>query len=254
MTPSSELNRLTISDAAERLRRREISAVELTRACFSRIDAVDGRLNAFITVTEKEALEQAEAADHRLKTGDAPALCGIPLGIKDIYCTRGVRTTCASKILENFVPPFDATVIAKLRAEGAVFVGKTNMDEFAMGSSTENSAFGPTMNPHDLSRVAGGSSGGSAAAVAAEECLAALGTDTGGSIREPASFCGVVGLKPTYSRVSRYGVVAYASSLDQVGPFTKTVRDTAILLRSLAGADRGIRPAPHVRFQITSTR
>ncbi len=256
MASSSELNRLTVSEASERLRRREISAVELTQACLDRIRAIDSRLNAFITVTEKGALEQANAADQRLKAGNAPALCGIPIAIKDIYCTRGVRTTCASKILEAFVPPFDATTIAKLRAEGAVFVGKTNMDEFAMGSSTENSAFGPTLNPHDLARVAGGSSGGSAAAVAADECLASLGTDTGGSIREPASFCGVVGIKPTYSRVSRYGVIAYASSLDQVGPFAKSVRDASMLLRTLAGADPrdstcSARPVPDYERALT---
>ncbi|HYL58750.1 MAG TPA: Asp-tRNA(Asn)/Glu-tRNA(Gln) amidotransferase subunit GatA [Candidatus Acidoferrales bacterium] len=233
----SELNKLTIAEAAARLRKRDISARELTRDCLDRIAAIDRKLNAFITVCDTDALAQADAADKRLASGDAPALCGIPLGIKDIYATAGVRTTCASRILENFVPPFDATVIERLRADGAVFVGKTNMDEFAMGSSTENSAFGPTLNPHDLSRVAGGSSGGSAAAVAAHECLGALGTDTGGSIREPASFCGVVGIKPTYSRVSRYGVVAYASSLDQVGPFAKSVRDAAIILRTLAGVD-----------------
>ena len=203
---ASELNRLTITEARERLRRREISARELTRACLDRIAAVEPRVNAFITVSASEAMAQAEDADRRLARGDAPDLCGIPLGIKDIYCTRGVRTTCASKILGDFTPPFDATAIERLRAAGAVFVGKANLDEFAMGSSTENSAFGPTRNPHDLERVAGGSSGGSAAAVAADECLAALGTDTGGSIRLPASFCGVVGIKPTYSRVSRYGV------------------------------------------------
>jgi aspartyl-tRNA(Asn)/glutamyl-tRNA(Gln) amidotransferase subunit A len=234
---ASELNRLTITEARLRLRRREISSRELTRACMERIAAVEPRLGAFITVCEAEAIAQADEADRRLADGDAPPLCGIPLGIKDIYCTRGVRTTCASKILGDFVPPFDATVIAKLRAQGAVFVGKTNMDEFAMGSSTENSAFGPTHNPYDLERVAGGSSGGSAAAVAADECLAALGTDTGGSIREPASFCGVVGIKPTYSRVSRFGVAAYASSLDQVGPFAKTVRDAAAVLGAIAGVD-----------------
>ena len=234
---SSDLNTLAIADAARMLRAREISAVELTRACLGRIAAVEPKIHAYLTVSEKEAVAQADAADARIRAGDAPALCGIPLAIKDIYATRGVRTTCASRMLENFVPAYDATVIARLRADGAVFLGKTNLDEFAMGSSTENSAFGPTMNPHDISRVAGGSSGGSAAAVGAHECLAALGTDTGGSIREPASFCGVVGIKPTYSRVSRYGVIAYASSLDQVGPFSKTVRDASIVLRSLAGVD-----------------
>jgi aspartyl-tRNA(Asn)/glutamyl-tRNA(Gln) amidotransferase subunit A len=233
----TELFRLTIADARDLLARREISSADLTRACLDRIAAMERRLNAFITVCPREAMEQAEAADKRIAAGNAPALCGIPLAIKDIFLTRGLRTTCASKILDKFVAPYDATVITKLRCAGAVFLGKANMDEFAMGSSTENSAFGPTRNPYDPERVAGGSSGGSAAAVAADECLAALGTDTGGSIREPASFCGVVGLKPTYSRVSRYGVIAYASSLDQVGPFAKTVRDAAILLRELAGVD-----------------
>jgi aspartyl-tRNA(Asn)/glutamyl-tRNA(Gln) amidotransferase subunit A len=234
---ADELFRLTIAEARDLLVRREISAVELTRACLGRIGEQERRLNAFITVCPREATAQAETADKRLAQGNAPALCGIPLAIKDIYATRGVRTTCASKILANFVPPHDATSIARLRGAGAVFLGKANMDEFAMGSSTENSAFGPTYNPYDWQRVAGGSSGGSAAAVAADECLAALGTDTGGSIREPASFCGVVGIKPTYSRVSRYGVIAYASSLDQVGPFAKTVRDAAIVLREVAGVD-----------------
>ncbi len=254
---TSELHKLSVSAARDMLRKREVSSREITRACLDRIAEVEPRLNAFITVSEREALEQADAADRRLASGDgAPAMCGVPIALKDIYCTRGVRTTCASKILDNFVPPFDATVIAKLRAEGAVFLGKTNMDEFAMGSSTENSAYGPTRNPHDLERVAGGSSGGSAAAVAADECLASLGTDTGGSIREPASFCGVVGIKPTYSRVSRYGVIAYASSLDQVGPFAKTVRDVAILLRTLAGVDPrdstcSARPVPDYEKALT---
>jgi aspartyl-tRNA(Asn)/glutamyl-tRNA(Gln) amidotransferase subunit A len=256
MPMTAELNRLTITEARDLLRKREISARELTRACLDQIKLVDPKLNAFITVCAREAHEQAEAADTRLVAGDAPSLCGIPIAIKDIYATKGVRTTCASKILETFVPPYDATVIAKLRANGAVFVGKANLDEFAMGSSTENSAFGPTRNPHNVERVAGGSSGGSAAAAAADQCLGSLGTDTGGSIREPASFCGVVGLKPTYSRVSRYGVIAYASSLDQVGPFGKTVRDAAILLRDLAGADPhdstcSARPVPDYEAALT---
>jgi len=178
---TSELNKLTIAEASAKLRSREITATRLTRDCLDRIAAAEPKLHAFITVNEKEALEQARAADARLDAGKAPLLCGIPLGTKDIYATKGVRTTCASRILETFVPPFDATVIERLRADGAIFVGKTNMDEFAMGSSTENSAFGATANPHDTARVSGGSSGGSAAAVAAHECLAALGTDTGGS-------------------------------------------------------------------------
>ena len=255
---TSDLNRLTIAEARDLLRKREISATELTRACLEQIKLVDPKLNAFITVCAREAVDQAAAADQRLAAGDAPALCGIPLAIKDIYATRGVRTTCASKILENFVPPFDATVIARLRDTGAVFVGKANLDEFAMGSSTENSAFGPTRNPHNVERVAGGSSGGSAAAVAADQCLGSLGTDTGGSIREPASFCGVVGLKPTYSRVSRFGVIAYASSLDQVGPFAKTVRDAAIILTALAGVDPcdstcSARPVPDYEAALTGS-
>jgi aspartyl-tRNA(Asn)/glutamyl-tRNA(Gln) amidotransferase subunit A len=252
-----ELFRLTISQAQEALRKREFSAVELTRACLERISAVEPMLNAFLTVAESEALIQAEAADRRLAdSSSAPALCGIPIGIKDIFATRGIRTTCASRILENFVPPFDATVIARLREEGAVFLGKLNMDEFAMGSSTENSAFQPSRNPYDLTRVPGGSSGGSAAAVAADECLAALGTDTGGSIRQPAALCGIVGLKPTYSRVSRYGVIAFASSLDQVGPLTKTARDSAVMMRVLAGVDPrdstcSARPVPDYEAALT---
>src|SRR5262249_25227665 len=222
--PPSNLHRLTVARGRDGLRRGEFSAVELARACLDRIRNLEPRLNAFITVTENDALEQAHAADLRLKSGGVPDLCGIPLAIKEIYATRAVRTNCASKILHNFVPPFDATVIAKLRAEGAVFLGKANMDEFAMGSSTENSAFGPTRNPYDLERVAGGSSGGSAAAVAADECLASLGTDTGGSIREPAAFCGVGGIKPTYSKVRRLGGLPHPAPLGPSGPFCQHLR------------------------------
>jgi aspartyl-tRNA(Asn)/glutamyl-tRNA(Gln) amidotransferase subunit A len=233
-----DLNSLTLAGAAERLLRREISAVELTEACLERIAETEPKLHAFITVSDEEARREAAAADERLRSGKPLSLLdGIPLALKDVFITRGVRTTAASRILEDFVPPFDGTSVARLRRAGAVLLGKTNCDEFAMGSSTENSAFGPSYNPWSLERVPGGSSGGSAVAVGASQCLGALGTDTGGSIRLPASFCGVVGLKPTYGRVSRYGIIAYASSLDQVGPFAHDVRDAAILLEAIAGHD-----------------
>jgi aspartyl-tRNA(Asn)/glutamyl-tRNA(Gln) amidotransferase subunit A len=211
--------------------------VEATRAFVERIVATDARLNAFITVCAEQALAEAAGADRRLAGGDVAPLTGIPLAIKDIFNTLGVRTTCASKILDNYVSPYDATAFARIKAQGAVLLGKVNMDEFAMGSSNENSAFGAVRNPWDTACVPGGSSGGSAACVAARQAPAALGTDTGGSIRQPASHCGVVGLKPTYGRVSRYGVIAYASSLDQVGPVTRDVRDCALLLQAIAGYD-----------------
>ena len=228
---------LTIAQAHELLNKREISSVELTRAVLERITRVEPQVGAFITVTPEAALKQAEAADRRIAAGQILPLTGIPLAIKDLISTQGIRTTCASRILEHYVPPYDATVITRLRDLDAVMVGKTNLDEFAMGSSTENSALQVTRNPWNPEYIPGGSSGGSAAAVAAGECLGALGSDTGGSIRQPASHCGVVGLKPTYGRVSRYGLVAYASSLDQIGPLAKTVADCALLLQALAGHD-----------------
>jgi len=232
-----ELYSLTIHAAQEMLRQGEISSVELTESVLARIEAVEGQTQAYISLQPELALSMARLADERRATGEDNALLGIPLGIKDAIITQGVTTTAGSKILENFVPPFDATVIGKLRQAGAVFVGKTNTDEFTMGSSTEYSAFKRTRNPWDLNRVPGGSSGGSAAATAADEALATLGTDTGGSIRQPASLCGVVGLKPTYGRVSRYGLIAHGSSLDQIGPLTKDVEDAAIMLSYLAGQD-----------------
>jgi aspartyl-tRNA(Asn)/glutamyl-tRNA(Gln) amidotransferase subunit A len=232
-----DLTELTIHELHERLRSGEVSSVEATRAYLARIEATDDQLNAFITVCPEEALAAAEAADRRIAAGTADLLTGIPLALKDIFVTEGIRTTCASKILESFIPPYDGTAVTRLKERGAVILGKLNMDEFAMGSSNENSAFGPVKNPWNLETVPGGSSGASAAAVAARQAAGTFGTDTGGSIRQPASHCGVVGLKPTYGRVSRYGVIAYASSLDQVGPLARDVEDCAILLQAVAGYD-----------------
>ncbi len=232
-----ELYDQTIHQLQELLRTRQVSAVELTENVLARIERVEPRINAFITPCRDLALGQAEAADRQLAKGEGGPLCGIPLSIKDVLCTQGVRTTCGSKILESFIPPYDATVIRRLNEQGAVMVGKVSMDEFAMGSTTETCAFGVPKNPWNPDYICGGSSGGSAASVAAGECLASLGSDTGGSVRQPASHCGVVGLKPTYGRVSRFGLLAFASSLDQVGTLTKDVRDAALLLGAIAGHD-----------------
>ena len=232
-----ELYSLTIHELLDKLRTGDISSVEITSSVFGRIDAVEKDVRAYITLMRETALAEAAQADLAIRKGGIGALTGIPIALKDIFCTNGVRTTCGSRILHNFIPPYDATVVEKLRAAGAVLTGKTNMDEFAMGSSTETSFFGATRNPWDLTRIPGGSSGGSAAAVAADECIAALGSDTGGSIRQPAALCGVVGMKPTYGRVSRFGLIAFASSLDQIGPFTKDVEDCAILMNVIAGYD-----------------
>ena len=227
----------TLTELRDRLGRREISAVEVTDAYLERITETNPQVNAYITVCADSARKEAITADRALANGDARPLTGLPIAAKDIFNTAGLRTTCASRILDGYVSPYDATAIARIKAQGAVILGKLNMDEFAMGSSNENSAFGAVRNPWNLERVPGGSSGGSAACVAARQAGAALGTDTGGSIRQPAAHCGVVGLKPTYGRVSRYGVIAYASSLDQVGPLTRDVRDSALLLQAIAGFD-----------------
>ena len=256
----ADLNALTIAEARDGLRRGDFTARELTEACLAAIDGADA-LNAVVTKTPEKALAMADAADARLRDGDCPALCGVPIGVKDLFCTEGVRSQAASTILEDFAPRYESTVTAQLWAQGAVMLGKLNMDEFAMGSSNETSCYGPVASPwrrrgDNRPLTPGGSSGGSAAAVAADLCLAATGTDTGGSIRQPAAFTGIVGLKPTYGRCSRWGIVAFASSLDQAGPMTKTVRDAAIMLRAMSGEDpkdstSAPQPAPDFEAALT---
>ena len=249
------LRRLSITDLTARLARREVSAREALDACLEQVDRVDPRVKAFLSIDRDDARAQADAADRELAAGGVPEgrpLLGVPVALKDVLAHRGQPLQCSSRILGDFVSPYDATVVERLRAAGAVVFGRLNMDEFAMGSSTENSAFGTTLNPWDTTRVPGGSSGGCAAAVAAGEAFATIGSDTGGSIRQPAAFCGCVGVKPTYGRVSRYGLVAFASSLDQIGPFTRTVGDAALMMEVLAGQDRRDstsvpRPVPRYR-------
>ncbi len=227
----------TVMELHNILKNKEATSVEITKEFLDKIAETDKIINAYITICEETAIEQAKIADEKIKNGEIDVLTGIPLSIKDLICTKGIKTTCASKMLHNYIPTYNATVYEKLLQKGIVTLGKTNMDEFAMGSSNETSFFGPVRNPHDFERVPGGSSGGSAASVAADMCAGSLGSDTGGSIRQPASFCGVVGLKPTYGRVSRYGLVAFASSLDQIGPLAKNVEDCAILLEAISGYD-----------------
>ncbi|MFA6919178.1 MAG: Asp-tRNA(Asn)/Glu-tRNA(Gln) amidotransferase subunit GatA [Patescibacteria group bacterium] len=242
-----ELNKLTLTESFEGLRKKEFSSEELTKSCFDQIKKFDDKINSFLTLNESEALAKAKEVDKKIKNDESISpLAGIPVAVKDIFCTAGLKTTSASKILENYVPPFDASVVAKLKKEDAVILGKTNLDEFAMGGSTENSGFFPTHNPWDLDRVPGGSSGGSAAALSADMGIYALGTDTGGSIREPASFCGVSGLKVSYGRVSRYGVMAMTSSLDTIGPFGKSAEDIAMILKYMAGRDEKDSTTPDV--------
>lgn len=233
----SDLHLKSIAELSAGLQAGDFSSVELTRHFLERIKQLDGELNTVLTLTEEPALTQAQAADMRIKAGDGGPLTGIPILHKDIFCTKGVRTSCGSRMLDNFISPYDATVVTRLKDAGVVMLGKTNMDEFAMGSSNETSFYGPVKNPWDTARVPGGSSGGSAAAVAARLGVAATGTDTGGSIRQPAALCGITGLKPTYGRVSRYGMIAFASSLDQAGPMTRSAEDAAYLLAAMAGFD-----------------
>lgn len=232
------LYELSVEKASKMLKDKEISSVELTNALLDRIDEKDKSIEGYITVAKESALNSAMLADEKIKNGEISPLTGVCASVKDNICTDKILTTCASKMLYNFVPPYDATVVKNLKAQNSVIIGKTNMDEFAMGSSTETSYFKTTKNPHDLAKVPGGSSGGSAAVVAADEAIFALGSDTGGSIRQPSAFCGVVGLKPTYGLVSRFGLVAFASSLDQIGPITKTVADSAVVLNAIAGYDK----------------
>jgi aspartyl-tRNA(Asn)/glutamyl-tRNA(Gln) amidotransferase subunit A len=233
-----QLYELTVHELRRLLDKGETTAVEVTSSIYDRIKQLEPRVAAYLSLAEERAMDEAHGWDKRGFGDKTKPLAGVPLAVKDVICTKGMRTSCGSKILANFVPPYDATVASKLREAGCILLGKTNMDEFAMGSSNENSAFGPTRNPWNLDYIPGGSSGGSAAAVAADECIAAVGSDTGGSIRQPASHCGVVGFKPTYGRVSRYGLVAFASSLDQIGPITKDVTDATLLLQLIAGYDQ----------------